>query len=126
MNFLCDFIMTFLANLHFILQISHVKTFKMKYTRGPYNNIIQKYSWSHKDRLCGSNFYESDVSEGVLSKMSPMGWVGGQKWAKFGQHSFSTTPKKKEEEEEAEATTSAVRHQKTALGVILRPKNNRT
>ena len=50
---------------------------------------------------------------------------GGQKWAKFGQRSFWTTPKKKEEEE-AEATTSAVRHQKTALGVILRPKNNRT
>ena len=33
--------MTFLANPHFILQISHAKTFKRKYTRCPYNNIIQ-------------------------------------------------------------------------------------
>ena len=31
----------FLANPHFILQISHAKTFKIKYTRCPYNNIIQ-------------------------------------------------------------------------------------
>ena len=43
-NCLCDFIMTFLANPHFILQISHAKTFKMKYIRCPYNNSIQKYS----------------------------------------------------------------------------------
>ena len=28
-NCLCDFIMTFLANPHFILQISHAKTFKI-------------------------------------------------------------------------------------------------
>ena len=34
----------FLAIPHFILQISHAKTFKMKHTRCPYNNIIQKYS----------------------------------------------------------------------------------
>ena len=44
--------MTLLANPHFILQISHAKTFKIKYTRCPYNNIIQKYSKSQKDRLC--------------------------------------------------------------------------
>ena len=42
----------FFANSYFILQISHAKTSKMKYTRCPYNNIIQKYSLSHKDRLC--------------------------------------------------------------------------
>ena len=30
-NQLCDFIMNFLANPHFILQISHAKTFKKKY-----------------------------------------------------------------------------------------------
>ena len=41
---LCDFIMTFLSNPQFIMQISHAKTFKMKYTRCPYNKIIQKYS----------------------------------------------------------------------------------
>ena len=29
-NCLCDFIMTFLANPHFILQISHANTFEMK------------------------------------------------------------------------------------------------
>ena len=34
----CDFIVTFLANPNFILQISHAKTFKMKYTWCPYNN----------------------------------------------------------------------------------------
>ena len=46
-------IMTFFANTHFILQISNAKSFKMKYTRCPYNNIIQKYSKSHKKkRLC--------------------------------------------------------------------------
>jgi hypothetical protein len=33
-----------LANPHFILQISHAKTLKMKYTWLPYNNIIQRYS----------------------------------------------------------------------------------
>ena len=45
--------MTFLQILiPYILQISHAKTFKMKYTGCPYNNIIQKYSKSHKDRLC--------------------------------------------------------------------------
>ena len=44
--------MTFLANPHFKLQISHAKTFKLTYTRRPYNDIIQKYSPSHKDRLC--------------------------------------------------------------------------
>ena len=49
-NCLCDFIMAFLANPHSILQISYAKTFKMMYTRCPYNNIIQKYSLSHKDR----------------------------------------------------------------------------
>ena len=35
--------MTFLANPHLILQTSHAKTFKMKYTRCPYNDCIQKY-----------------------------------------------------------------------------------
>ena len=44
--------MNLLANPHFILKISHAKTFKIMYTRCPYNNIIQKYSLSHKDRLC--------------------------------------------------------------------------
>ena len=33
--------MTFWANPHFILQISHAKPFEMKYTRYPYNNVIQ-------------------------------------------------------------------------------------
>ena len=32
--------MTFLANPHFILRISHAKTFKMKYTRCPYNDVL--------------------------------------------------------------------------------------
>ena len=43
--------MTFLAHSHFRLQISYVNPFKMKYTRCPYNNIIQQYSQSHKDRF---------------------------------------------------------------------------
>ena len=47
----CDFIMTFLANPYFIFQIFHSKTFKMKNSRCPYNDIIQKYSQSHKDKL---------------------------------------------------------------------------
>ena len=33
--------MAFLANPYFVLQISHDKTFKIKFTRCPYNNIIQ-------------------------------------------------------------------------------------
>ena len=44
----------------FILQISHVKTFKMRYTRCQYNNLIWRYSQLHF--MCGSNFYESDVN----------------------------------------------------------------
>ena len=43
-NCLCDFNKTFLTNPHLILQISHAKTFKKKYSRCLYNDIIQKYS----------------------------------------------------------------------------------
>ena len=44
--------MSFLANPHFILQISNAKTFKWSIPGAhTYNNIIQKYSQSHKDRL---------------------------------------------------------------------------
>jgi hypothetical protein len=52
--------MTFLANSNLILQISHAKTFKMRYTRCGYNNLMGKYSQLHF--MCGSNFYESDVA----------------------------------------------------------------
>ena len=55
--------MTFLANPHFILQIFHAKTFKMKYTRIPYNNIIHEniHKVTKTDLMFGSNFYGSDV-----------------------------------------------------------------
>ena len=53
--------MTFLANPHLILQTSHAKTFKMKYTRCPYN-IIHTFIKSQRPIMCGSNFYVSDVS----------------------------------------------------------------
>ena len=49
-----------LENYNLILQISHAKTFKTRYTRCQYNNprtAIDKYAY-----MCGSNFYESDVS----------------------------------------------------------------
>ena len=52
--------MAFFVNFNFILQISHVKTFKMRYTRCQYNNLILRYSLLHF--MCGSIFYESDVS----------------------------------------------------------------
>ena len=51
--------MTFLANSDSILQITHAKTFKTRYTRCQYNNLlkdIDKYAF-----MCGSNFYETDV-----------------------------------------------------------------
>ena len=70
MNSLCDFIMTFWANPHFIFQISHAKTFKMKYARCPYNNIIQKYS--QRQIICGSNFDESDFMKGGHNIDVPM------------------------------------------------------
>ena len=49
--------MAFLANSNFILQISHAKTFKMRYTRCRYNNLIRKKSQLHF--MCSSNFYET-------------------------------------------------------------------
>ena len=52
--------MTFLANPHFILQISHAKTFEMRYTRCRNNDLIRRYSQLHF--MYGSNFYESDFS----------------------------------------------------------------
>ena len=48
--------MTFLANSNLILQISHDKTFKTRYTRCQYN--VDKYTF-----MCGSNFNETDVSK---------------------------------------------------------------
>ena len=57
----CDCIMAFLANSTFILQISHAKTFKMRYTRCWNNNFIWRYSQFHF--MYGSNFYESDVTK---------------------------------------------------------------
>ena len=54
----CDCIMAFLANSTFILQISHAKTFKMRYTRCRNSNLIRRYSQFHF--MYGSNFYESD------------------------------------------------------------------
>ena len=61
--FVTCFIMTFLANPHFILQISHAKTFEMKYPRCPYNNVIQKiFIKSQRQIMCDLNFYGSDVS----------------------------------------------------------------
>ena len=57
---ICDCIMTFLANSNLILQISHAKTFKMRYTMCQYNNPIQididEYAF-----MCGLNFYETDI-----------------------------------------------------------------
>ena len=50
--------MAFLANSTSILQISHPKAFKMRYTRCWNNNLIWKYSQFHF--MYGSNFYESD------------------------------------------------------------------
>ena len=53
--------MTFLANPHFILQISHAKTFKGSIP-GAHTIILSKNI--HKvtiQIMCGSNFYESDV-----------------------------------------------------------------
>ena len=47
------------ANSTFILQISHAKTFKMRYTRCQFNNPIQRYS--QLQFMCGSKFYETDV-----------------------------------------------------------------
>ena len=44
--------MTFLANLHFILQISHTMTFKMKDTI-----ILSKNIQSHKDWLCVARIF---------------------------------------------------------------------
>ena len=41
----CGFIDSFLINTYLILQISHAEIFKMRYTRCPYNNSIQRYSW---------------------------------------------------------------------------------
>ena len=40
----CGFIINFLLNTYIILQISHAQTFKMRYTRCPYNSSIQRYS----------------------------------------------------------------------------------
>ena len=44
----CDYSMMFLANSNvhsnFILQISHAKTFKMRYTKCPLNNFTQRCS----------------------------------------------------------------------------------
>ena len=53
--------MTFLANSNLILQISHAKTFKKRGILGASTIIlskdIDKYAF-----MCGSNFYETDVS----------------------------------------------------------------
>ena len=57
--------MTFLANPHFILQISHAMSFKMKHTRCAYSNIIQIFIKSQGQIMCGSNFYESDVKSTI-------------------------------------------------------------
>ena len=59
--------MASLANSTFILQISHAKTFKMRYTRCQNNNLIRRYSQFHF--MYGSNFYESDYSVVVYSIM---------------------------------------------------------
>ena len=50
--------MTFLANSNVIMQISHGKTFKARYTRCQYRCQygIDKYGF-----ICGSIFYETDV-----------------------------------------------------------------
>ena len=59
---ICDCIMTFLANSNLILQISHAKTFKMRYTWCQtastiiLSRYIDKYAF-----MCGSNFSETDV-----------------------------------------------------------------
>ena len=42
----CDFGMNFLANSYFKYQISHDKTFKMRYNRCLYNNLLERYSWN--------------------------------------------------------------------------------
>ena len=59
----CDCIMAFLANSTFILQISHAKTFKMRYIRCRNNNLIRRYSQLHF--MYGSNFYESDFTNKI-------------------------------------------------------------
>ena len=40
----CDFIIDFLANSYFIVQIHHAKTFKMKYSMSLYLNFSLEYS----------------------------------------------------------------------------------
>ena len=60
-NCLCDFITTFLANPHFIVQISHVDTFKWS-IQGAYIIILsKKFIKSQRQIMHGSNFYGSDV-----------------------------------------------------------------
>ena len=49
-----------IAVCNVLLHISHAKTFKMMYTRCQFNNPIQKYS--QLQFMCGSNFYETDVT----------------------------------------------------------------
>ena len=46
-----------------ILQISHAKTFKIKYTTGAHKIILSKnIHYSQRQIMCGSNFfYASDV-----------------------------------------------------------------
>ena len=83
--------MTFLANSDIIMQISHGKTFKARYTRYQYRcqYDIDKYGF-----ICGSIFYETDVItsekdwEDGFKKWSVLltfntycivsGWVGGR------------------------------------------------
>ena len=59
--------MAFLANSNFILQISHAKTFKMRYAGTLFNNLIQRYSQFYF--MCGSNFYESDFISYFINKI---------------------------------------------------------
>ena len=58
------FLWLFLANPHFILQISHAKIFKMKYARYLYNNDYYPkiFIKSQRQIMCGSNFYGSDLT----------------------------------------------------------------
>ena len=41
----CDSIIDFLANSYFIVQIYHVKSFKMKYSISLYLNFLFEYSY---------------------------------------------------------------------------------
>ena len=42
-----DSIINFLAKTYFIVQIYHAKSFKMKYIRSPYLNLLLRYSYRH-------------------------------------------------------------------------------